>query len=87
MIQANQAVAVQDLIDIHRPIKHTCEEAHALTHPRNATFVVYHYPGTLEQWTFRNDARNWTQNEQAYQVLAKKYGKKITLFDLGWETL
>jgi hypothetical protein len=65
---------VDEVVGVHRPVKTLCsEEDRGGTHHRHASFVVHHYPGTLEQWTFRNDGRSaWTRNKEAYQGLAKR---------------
>lgn len=76
MIDFNSTTSVHSLIDVHRPVKAVCDENNHYTHPRNASFVIHHYPGTLEQWIFRNDARDWTRNKEAYKELAKR-GKKV----------
>jgi hypothetical protein len=39
---------------------------------------VYHYPGTLEQFTFRSgDARNWTRIPEKYALLNKTRAQVI----------
>ena len=66
---------VDQLVNAHRPVMALCLEADMRIMVRQATFVVHHYPGTLEQWTFRDDGRAWTRNPEAYQGLAKRARK------------
>jgi hypothetical protein len=68
--------SVDEVVGVHRPVKTMCPEKDRDTIHRHASFVVHHYPGTLEQWTFRNDGRSlWTRNKEAYQGLAKRAKK------------
>jgi hypothetical protein len=66
---------VDRLVDVHRPVKALCPEADLRTMHRDASFVVHHYPGTLEQWTFRDDGRADARSPEAYQRLAKRARK------------
>ena len=75
MTQYDAKGSVYDRIDVHRPVKALCDEQFHFVSHRHATFVAHHYPGTLQQWTFRQDARNWTRNQNAYQGLAKRARK------------
>ena len=67
---------VVEVVGVHRPVKNMCPEKDRGTLHRHASFVVHHYPGTLEQWTFRNDGRSaWTRSKEAYQGLAQRARK------------
>lgn len=66
---------VDRLVNAHRPVMALCSEADMRIMVREASFVAHHYPGTMEQWTFRDDSRAWTRNPEAYQGLAKRARK------------
>jgi hypothetical protein len=66
---------IDRLVNAHRPVMALCSEADMRTLVRQASFVAHHYPGTLEQWTFRDDGRAWTRNQEAYTGLAKRARK------------
>jgi hypothetical protein len=67
-------------VNIHVPLKSACGKDSLWIQNKNALFVVHHYVGTLEQWTFRQDPRKTTSNgtrsnttisrEQFHQQLA-----------------
>jgi hypothetical protein len=64
-----------DNINPHVPLKSVCGKDSLWIKNKNALFVVHHYVGTLEQWTFRQDPRITTINgtksrEQFHQELA-----------------
>jgi len=63
-----------DNIYVHRPIKQYCSVAH-MKSLRNAQapFVVHHYLGSFEQWSYRDDPRKWahTGKKGSYDKLSK----------------
>jgi hypothetical protein len=63
-------------IGVHQPVKALCRDEYHYTPHANAALVVHHYPGTLEQWTFRSDARNWTRTKDTYQGLSRR-GRRV----------
>jgi hypothetical protein len=67
--------SVDRVVNPHRPVKALCPEDDLRTMHRDASFVVHHYPGTLEQWTFRDDGRADARSPEAYQGLAKRARK------------
>jgi hypothetical protein len=59
-------------INCHRPLMNRCTQENVWITPDRAALGVYHYPGTLEQFTFRSrDARNWTRIPEKYALLNK----------------
>jgi hypothetical protein len=59
-------------INVHRPLKNHCPKKRMGMRPSRGALGVYHYPGTLEQFTFRSgDARNWTRIPEKYAMLNK----------------
>jgi hypothetical protein len=58
----------------HRPVKNekVCPQRNMFMKKVNATFLVHHYGGTWEQWSFRQDPRSKKWNRRtldAYQTL------------------
>jgi hypothetical protein len=66
---------VDRLVNAHRPVMALCSEVNLRTMVRHASFVTHHYPGTLEQWTFRDDGRAGARTQEAYAGLAKRARK------------
>jgi hypothetical protein len=59
-------------INVHRPLKNHCPKRRMGMRPSRGALGVYHYPGTLPQFTFRSgDARNWTRIPEKYVLLNK----------------
>jgi hypothetical protein len=57
-------------VNCHRPLMNHCTQDNIWITPDGAALGVYHYPGTLEQFTFRNaDSRNWTRIPEKYALL------------------
>ena len=55
-------------IDVHRPLMNVCTiEHHMWAANIDSPLVLHHYVGTLEQFTFRNDARQGKRTVEAYQ--------------------
>jgi hypothetical protein len=60
-------------VNAHRPLMHHCTQNNVAISTAQAALGVYHYPGTLEQYTFRSrDARNWTRLPKKYAALNRK---------------
>jgi hypothetical protein len=57
-------------VNAHRPIKRLCMEENLRIDNRDSPFVVYHYAGSWEQWTYRNDFRTKRQREGFEKFLA-----------------
>ena len=61
-------------IDPHRPVRAFCKENDMWIQNEQAPFVVHHYIGTYEQWSFRDDPRktfnNGTRSRQRFDSLA-----------------
>jgi hypothetical protein len=63
-------------VNCHRPLKNHCTQNNVAMSAYRAALGVYHYPGTLEQFTFRSrDARNWTRVPKKYASLNKTRGR------------
>ena len=59
----------------HRPIHDICPPEVVFPKNHMSPFVVHHYVGTYEQWTYRNDSRSKRNKLETYQKLAfDKFG-------------
>ena len=70
----NRSLLARFNTDAHRPVRSHCPQRSLYSRNNDSHLVVHHYPPiSLEQFYFRNDARqNLTQrNSQTYQDFAK----------------
>jgi hypothetical protein len=51
----------------HIPVKKLCEKNVYIESP-NAPFIVHHYVGTYEQFSFREDVRDWARSQETYET-------------------
>lgn len=60
-------------INPHVPLKSVCGKDSLWIQNKNALFVVHHYVGTFEQWSFRQDPRktpNGTRSREQFHLLS-----------------
>jgi hypothetical protein len=62
----------------HRPVTKKCLVRHMFIDNANSTFLVHHYGGTWEQWSFRQDARRNLENDRTWEAY-----RKLQLFEDG----
>jgi hypothetical protein len=58
----------------HRLVKKVCRFKKMYIHKRKATFIVHHYGGTWEQWSFRQDPRRGGMNQRTSDSYKKLQG-------------
>ena len=58
----------------HRPIHDLCPPDVVFPKNHQSSFVVHHYMGTWEQWTYRNDTRSKRNKRETYQKHAYDFG-------------
>jgi hypothetical protein len=63
--------------DTHRPIKSLCDDDDAWITPWKSSFVVYHYPGTLEAFLYRDDPRK-EEGRRTVKLYYQKYANNDT---------
>jgi hypothetical protein len=58
----------------HRPVKKMCPRLNMYMKKVNATFLVHHYGGTWEQWSFRQDPRREKMKSRTLEAYQKLQG-------------
>lgn len=64
---------------IHRPIKTQCDDDDIWLHRTDSAFLVYHYPGSLEAFQFRDDPRRG--NRRTPRHYYEKYANQSGAFE------
>jgi hypothetical protein len=66
-------------VSAHRPLTTVCTANDRSIPNEYSTFVVHHYIGTFEQWSYRDDRRNKRTKEKYYQLLEASSSSSVFL--------